>query len=469
MAGSLSTKVLRVLLVVFDLVLFATGAIMTGFGIYLVIASKTYSATGQMQAIPIAFLVLGLLVLLTSFFGCCGALKMNRCFLLLFALLVALIVVGEIVCAVVLLVNKNKFRPYIRNYFLNAITEIQNNENPSLEQTIRYLQDEMDCCGANGPSDWKQPNISCCDDGRSYCLFYPQMGCVDAVYHEMREGIVGVGAVVIVLAVLELYSAWRLFNATEAHFCDLKVCTESSSFSQGALPIHIVAGALLIGSGVYIAVRTVQSGLIVAIYGLPTSTLALGLVVLTAAFIGCFGACNLNGCLIKWYAILMVLLVVGEIICGTLLFALKNQSVELIQQYFNSSIHKIESGIGGPQLLNSIRRIQTRLDCCGAYGPGDWKDPYEFCCRSGRLCFRTPQLVRFTSVQLTRSLALRSSRLIPPLQGCVQAADEVLTEGRLPLGITIIVLGVIELGAVVCAAFLARRIRQIGSNTAPLT
>eukprot|EP00108_Taenia_solium_P004735 TsM_000753100 transcript=TsM_000753100 gene=TsM_000753100 len=206
-----------------------------------------------------------------------------------------------------------------------------------------------------------------------------------------------------------------------------------------------VAAALLIGCGVYITVRTVQNGLIVAIYGLPISTLALGLVVLTAAFIGCFGACNLNGCLIKWYAILMVLLVVGEIICGTLLFSLKNQSVELIQQYFNSSIHKIESGIGGSQLLNSIRKIQTRLDCCGAYGPGDWKDPYEFCCRTGRLCFRTPQL------------------------GCVQAADKVLTEGRLPLGITIIVLGVIELGAVACAAFLTRRIRRIGSSTAPLT
>ncbi|KAL5968150.1 Leukocyte surface antigen CD53, partial [Taenia solium] len=181
-----------------------------------------------------------------------------------------------------------------------------------------------------------------------------------------------------------------------------------------------VAAALLIGCGVYITVRTVQNGLIVAIYGLPISTLALGLVVLTAAFIGCFGACNLNGCLIKW-------------------------SVELIQQYFNSSIHKIESGIGGSQLLNSIRKIQTRLDCCGAYGPGDWKDPYEFCCRTGRLCFRTPQL------------------------GCVQAADKVLTEGRLPLGITIIVLGVIELGAVACAAFLTRRIRRIGSSTAPLT
>lgn len=61
-----------------------------------------------------------------------------------------------------------------------------------------------------------------------------------------------------------------------------------------------MAGALLIGLGIYITVETVQNGLMVLLYELPIFTLVLGLAVLTAAFIGCFGACNLNGCLIKW-------------------------------------------------------------------------------------------------------------------------------------------------------------------------
>ncbi|CDS42502.1 TSP4 [Echinococcus multilocularis] len=206
-----------------------------------------------------------------------------------------------------------------------------------------------------------------------------------------------------------------------------------------------VVGGLLTGFGIYITVEAVQNGLIVAIYGLPLFTLVLGLAVLTVAFIGCFGACNLNGCLIKWYATLMMLLIVGEIICGALLFALKNQSLKLIERYFNNSIYKIESGVGDSHLRNSIRKIQNSLKCCGAYGPGDWRDPYEFCCRSGKICFRAPKL------------------------GCVQAAGKVLTENRLPLGITVMVFGIIEIGAVACAATLERRFRRVGPRTASVT
>ncbi|KAH9283502.1 hypothetical protein ECG_04256 [Echinococcus granulosus] len=168
-----------------------------------------------------------------------------------------------------------------------------------------------------------------------------------------------------------------------------------------------VAGGLLTGFGIYITVEAVQNGLI--------------------------------------YATLMMLLIVGEIICGALLFALKNQSSKLIERYFNNSIYKIESGIGDSHLRNSIRKIQNSLKCCGAYGPGDWRDPYEFCCRSGKICFRAPKL------------------------GCVQAAGKVLTENRLPLGITVMVLGIIEIGAVACAATLARRFRRVGPRTASVT
>ncbi|KAL5110378.1 Leukocyte surface antigen CD53 [Taenia crassiceps] len=368
MASSLSTKVLRVLLVVFDILLLVAGGIMTGIGIYLVIAARTYGVAEQIQAIAIAFLVLGLLVLLTSIFGCCGALKMNKCYLLLFAFFVALMVIGEIACSVALLVGQDEFRPYIQEYLLSAIKEIETTGNPTLKKTITHLQDELDCCGANGPNDWKQPRVSCCENEKLYCLEIPSRGCVNAIYYELRESAIAVGAVVITLAVLEI---------------------DAMAISRSGSCIRV----LLIVFNLFV-----------------------------------------------FYAILMVLLIIGEITCGTLLFALKNQSLKLIEQYFSSSIYNIESGIGSSQLLNSIKKIQSSLECCGARGPGDWKDPYEFCCSSGRICFRVPQL------------------------GCIQAADQVLTEGRLPLGIAIIVLGVIEMGAVACAAFLARQIQQTSWN-----
>ncbi|VDM18720.1 unnamed protein product [Hydatigera taeniaeformis] len=63
------------------------------------------------------------------------------------------------------------FKPYIRDYFLKAIKEIENNKTSELKQAITYVQDE---------------------------------GCVDAIAIELGENIIGVGAVVIALAVLEV-------------------------------------------------------------------------------------------------------------------------------------------------------------------------------------------------------------------------------------------------------------------------
>ncbi|CDS42503.1 tetraspanin [Echinococcus multilocularis] len=206
MNNSLSVNILRILLVIFDVVIFVAGAIMTGFGIYLVIEAQKYSTAGSVNAIASAFLVLGLLVLITGFFGCCGAMKMNKCFLLLVNsfFFVVLMVIGEIACTTALIVNKDKLRPYIRKYFLSAIQEIESNNNTELLRTILYLQDEMDCCGANGPADWKAPNRFCCEDGRQLCFTYPLVGCVNEIYRELRENIVGIGATIFALAVLEV-------------------------------------------------------------------------------------------------------------------------------------------------------------------------------------------------------------------------------------------------------------------------
>ncbi|VDM18721.1 unnamed protein product, partial [Hydatigera taeniaeformis] len=194
--------------------------------------------------------------------------------------------------------------------------------------------------------------------------------------------------------------------------------------------------------------------MITVIHGSPIFTLVLGVVVLATAFIGCFGASYLNGCLIKLYAILMMILVIGELIWGTLHIALKDQTLKLIEHYFNTSIAEIESGNADPQLLNSIKRIQNSV---GIYI--SWIAVEHTIRRIGEILMKSAvELEKFVSGFLNRLrlyhpeyMCFRALVLyypFPLLQGCVQVAEKVLVDNRIPLGISIIVLSLIEMGAV---------------------
>uniref|UniRef100_A0A5K3EFM4 Tetraspanin n=1 Tax=Mesocestoides corti TaxID=53468 RepID=A0A5K3EFM4_MESCO len=108
--------------------------------------AKEYELTGAAFGIPVFVLVLGIVVLLIGFLGCCGAWKLNKCFLRL-----------------------------------------------------------LKCCGANGPSDWKNATKYCCPKGETNCTTtYFTQGCVDVIYDLLKNNLVGVAITVIVLGIIEI-------------------------------------------------------------------------------------------------------------------------------------------------------------------------------------------------------------------------------------------------------------------------
>ncbi|VDN96288.1 unnamed protein product [Rodentolepis nana] len=141
---------MRILLLVFNLLVFVAGGIMTGFGVIMVLV--------------VAFLVIGCLIFVTGFLGCLGAWKKSKCLLRLFATVLVLIIIAEIACGVILIVNKDKFKPFIREFFTNAIAEIESNPNSGLTVPIIGLQDS---------------------------------GCVEKIVHELKANSIGIGAGVV--------------------------------------------------------------------------------------------------------------------------------------------------------------------------------------------------------------------------------------------------------------------------------
>ncbi|OON14177.1 tetraspanin family protein, partial [Opisthorchis viverrini] len=85
------------------------------------------------QAAPIALIVLGAIILLVSFLGCCGAIKENVCMLY-------------------------TIDPEIEKILKDAVRDYPK---PEIQQSIDLIQRTFECCGATGREDYEVVPESC--------------------------------------------------------------------------------------------------------------------------------------------------------------------------------------------------------------------------------------------------------------------------------------------------------------------
>nr|CDS28994.1 tetraspanin [Hymenolepis microstoma] len=154
---------------------------MAGFGIFLLVQSNSIGLTGSTSVIPIFVTIVGFIVLGIALLGFIGAIKLNRCLLLL-------------------------LKECLILYFQDAIRNIENATNPSAENVLRKVQDRFGCCGAKGPEDWQKPYQSCCKSKLSSCESYHKSGCAEVIYEWMKKNLLAIGAVVVALALIEIGS-----------------------------------------------------------------------------------------------------------------------------------------------------------------------------------------------------------------------------------------------------------------------
>ncbi|GAA55584.1 23 kDa integral membrane protein, partial [Clonorchis sinensis] len=110
------------------------------------------------QAAPIALIVLGAIILLVSFLGCCGAIKENVCMLYTYGVLLVILLIAEIVAAIMTVVYKDKIDPEIEKIFKDAVRDYPK---PEIQQSIDLIQKTFECCGATGPEDYGVVPESC--------------------------------------------------------------------------------------------------------------------------------------------------------------------------------------------------------------------------------------------------------------------------------------------------------------------
>lgn len=212
----------RIILFIFNFVFILVGLAMLIAGIVAAVMVKDVVAVvgNSIMATPIVIIIVGVIIFIIAFFGCCGAYKENRCMVLTYAVILAVLLVIEIGCTIAAFVLRGKIENILRKDLHQAIEKQYNQTD--VKKAVDFVQRKFQCCGVNSSADWKQtiPDSCCkktkCDTKVSTNLF--KHGCLDVMKDKLKSKILWVGGIALLVCFVELLGV--LFSCCLARALD---------------------------------------------------------------------------------------------------------------------------------------------------------------------------------------------------------------------------------------------------------
>jgi hypothetical protein len=173
---SLSMKVIRLLIILFNLAFVVIGITLLALGVYVVrdpklqqlrpllnpnLTSAYSQSLSYIEIFAIAIIVIGGVLLAIGFLGCCGAIKGFRFLHVIYAIIIGLIILAEIALIVVFVAYQNQFKTHlvstlqqsIATYYVGTPTNNYTNVNP-VSLAWDFAQFNLLCCGAISQNDF---------------------------------------------------------------------------------------------------------------------------------------------------------------------------------------------------------------------------------------------------------------------------------------------------------------------------
>ncbi|XP_003698251.1 CD63 antigen isoform X1 [Apis florea] len=157
----------------------------------------------------ITLIVLGSIIFVISFFGCCGAIRESHCMTITFAsflLFILLVQIAVAVYAFIVVQNDDNFRNISEKYQEIFNGYFYNKDN---KEFIDLVQKNLNCCGVHSSNDYKDHSIpaSCCNVIKNQTCSISDTftrGCVEALKDTLTLAGTVFGSVAIAVAGVEL-------------------------------------------------------------------------------------------------------------------------------------------------------------------------------------------------------------------------------------------------------------------------
>jgi len=164
---------LKYIVLLFNLLFFFLGCAIIGVGIYMQVKMAAFfDLLGDITINSATiFIIIGVIITIVSFFGCCGAIMENPCMMYTFASLVTLLLLIEVGLTVVIWVYKGDAQNEVATQMKKGLENYNTTDAHGVTLTWDAMQQTYHCCGVDEPRDWnaKFPNSvpdSCCKINR---------------------------------------------------------------------------------------------------------------------------------------------------------------------------------------------------------------------------------------------------------------------------------------------------------------
>ncbi|XP_050455861.1 CD63 antigen-like [Cataglyphis hispanica] len=210
---------IKYLLFIFNFIFVLCGLAILVVGVLVRIGDQKYAEemktiTGDLAFPSITLIVIGSIIFVIAFFGCCGAIRESHCMIVTFATLLLTILIIQVAVAIyAFVVLKNADEIDFKNeYAMNVFNYYTKRE--SQKELVDLIQQELECCGVESYKDFKTLNISipgsCCGkDPTNVALTCSQQeayeeGCVVALKDLFKSACAALGGIALGIAAIEL-------------------------------------------------------------------------------------------------------------------------------------------------------------------------------------------------------------------------------------------------------------------------
>lgn len=222
-------NVIKFLMFSFNFIFFIGGCGILGLGIWLKVEKDDYAELSQYNFISASniAIIVGVIIVLVAFLGCCGAINEVAPMLLAFFVLMLIIFILEVTAGALAYTKRSEITDELSTEFRAAIKEkygTVDKKHEGLSKAIDKFQNHFECCGYNGHVDWKGSNYtkrtgsiphSCCmkdkkkdklcgqPDPASMAI-YNKKGCFTEVMTFLKQHLLYVGGLGVALALIQI-------------------------------------------------------------------------------------------------------------------------------------------------------------------------------------------------------------------------------------------------------------------------
>ncbi|XP_073845829.1 23 kDa integral membrane protein-like [Musca autumnalis] len=164
--------IVKYILYIFNLIFVLCGILLIVLGSIMVNnvgGFSDFSDAINTDIIPILIIVLGCIIFVIAFFGCCGAIRESVCCTSIYAVFMFIVFCLQIALVVWMFVKRTDFL----NSMDKVVTTVWNENNETNGYPMDALQITFQCCGLNGSNDYTSNGLtvpnSCCGTMNNAC------------------------------------------------------------------------------------------------------------------------------------------------------------------------------------------------------------------------------------------------------------------------------------------------------------